>query len=199
VKIGVYQRVSTDRQDVAAQAHAINEWLAARNLTPVAEFSDKISGKSDKRPGLDSLKVALAAGTIDTVVVYRLDRLSRKATDAVGLLLEWMKSGVGFYAVDQAILALGVDNPFRLTFAALFSEIAQMEREVIVSRVRSGLAAAKRRGVQLGRPRKLTARRLERALELRRLGRTYAEIGKLLRVDAATVHRACLAHDRRPQ
>jgi DNA invertase Pin-like site-specific DNA recombinase len=199
VKIGVYQRVSTDRQDVAAQAHAINEWLAARNLTPVAEFSDKISGKSDKRPGLDALKAALAAGTIDTVVVYRLDRLSRKATDAVGLLLEWMKSGVGFYAVDQAILALGVDNPFRLTFAALFSEIAQMEREVIVSRVRSGLAAAKRRGVQLGRPRKLTARRLERALELRRLGRTYAEIGKLLRVDAATVHRACLAHDRRPQ
>jgi DNA invertase Pin-like site-specific DNA recombinase len=194
MKIAIYRRVSTDRQDTASQDHAIQQWLAARGWTAAKVFEDEgRSGKDDTRPGYQALCAAVAAGEIDTVVVYRLDRLSRKATTAMQVLIAWIQQGVGFYAVEQPILYLGTDNPFRLTFCALMAEVSQLERESIVARVRAGLAAAKARGQRLGRPAQISAERKLRIAALCAEGRTLSEVARLENVSRDTVRKAIRA------
>lgn len=155
MKTGVYYRVSTDRQDLESQRVTVEAWLAAKGLDEkdVVVFSDEgFSGKDSTRPGFRALVAAAMRGSIKTVVVYRLDRLSRDAGTAIRTILELDAAGVGFVAVTQPVLNLGNDVPFRRTILAAFAEIAEIERDTIVARVRSGLDAARKRGVKLGRP-----------------------------------------------
>jgi len=158
-------------------------------MTPTQTFEDTMSGKRSDRPGFQALCAAVANGEIDVVVVYRLDRLSRQALDAMQLLLDWMQAGIEFYAVDQPILHLGADNPFRLTFVALMSEIAQIERETIVARVKAGLRAAKARGQRLGRPRKVTDEQHRSIHTEAEAGLSIRAIAKRVGVSPTTVHR----------
>ncbi len=188
MRIAVYMRVSTDVQDTRSQDIAIQEWLAKRDVTSVVRFQDKQSGKKDDRPGLQALCAAVDAGEVDTVLVYRLDRLSRRAVTALRLLLDWLNRGVAFYAVDQPALTLGKENPLRLTIAAVFSDLAEMEREAIVGRVKAGLRSAKARGVKLGAKRKLNDAQREYA-KAQLDTRTIRSIAKELNVSTATISR----------
>jgi DNA invertase Pin-like site-specific DNA recombinase len=189
-RLAIYKRVSTDLQDTAAQEHAIRQWLAQRPQYATAQIStfedNGISGKTEKRPGYQALMSAVAAGEVDAVVVYRLDRLSRNSLTAMRTLLDWMHRDVEFFAVDQPILQLGKDNPLRLTICALFSEMAQLEREAIVSRVKSGLAAAKARGVRLGAKPKFD---LEQARGMLASGLSVRAAAKRLGVSETSVRR----------
>lgn len=189
-KIAIYERVSTSQQDTDAQHHAILLWLGKHR--PGVEFvlyTDELSGKSEKRPGYQAMLRAIRAGEIHTVVVYRLDRLSRNAAAAMTVLIEWMQAGLDFYAVDQPILQLGKENPFRLTFCSLMSELAQIERETIVARVKSGLAAARARGVRLGGVPKVTEAQRETARRMRAEGATFKAVARHLELSVATVHK----------
>ncbi len=190
-RVAVYRRVSTDRQDTASQDLAVQQWLAARGWLAARVFEDEgYSGSDDSRPGYQALCAAVASGEVDAVVVYRLDRLSRKATSAMQTLITWIQGGCEFFAVDQPILHLGADNPFRLTFCALMAEVAQLERQTIVARVRAGLAAARQRGAKLGRPARLSAEDRQRVLALIAEGRTYTEVADIVGVARNTVRRA---------
>jgi DNA invertase Pin-like site-specific DNA recombinase len=191
--VAIYRRVSTDAQDVASQDHAINEWLS-RNMpgaTTVVYQDVGISGKTEERPGFQALCAAVKRGEVKTVVVYRLDRLSRNAVTAMKLLIEWIQSGVEFFAADQPILQLGASNPFRLTFCSLMAEVAQIERETIVARVKAGLNAAKARGVKLGRQSPITAEMIEQMKQQRAAGLTYRQIARKFSVSPGAVHYAC--------
>ena len=125
----------------------------------------------------------------DTIVVYRLDRFSRNASDAIKTLLALDEAGVGFISITQPILNLGTDNPFRRTMLAAFAEIAEIERDTIAARVRSGLDAAKRRGVKLGPPIKADAEKNRLALELREQGLSFRAIARELSLSLGTVHK----------
>jgi DNA invertase Pin-like site-specific DNA recombinase len=149
--IGIYYRVSTDKQDFASQKTAMEAWLKGlpedRKPLSIQEFKDHgMSGKNSRRKAYQDLIRCAFEQRIDTIVVYRLDRLSRHATEAIQILLSLDQAGVGFISITQPVLNLGLDNPFRRTMLAAFSEIAEIERETIVSRVRSGLEAARKRG-----------------------------------------------------
>ncbi len=190
-RVCVYRRVSTLAQDTASQDHAIQQWLAARGWTVARVFQDEgRSGKDDTRPGFQALCAAVAAGEIDTVVCYRLDRLSRKATTAMQTLITWIQGGTEFFAVDQPILHLGTDNPFRLTFCALMAEVAELERQTIVDRVRAGLAAAKARGTKLGRKPTISQECKTRIVALRAAGHTISEVARREQVSRTTVRKA---------
>ena len=126
-------------------------------------------------------------GKIDTIVVYRLDRFSRDASTAIRLILSLDSAGVAFIAVTQPVLNLGHENPFRRTMLAAFAEIAEIEREPIVARVVAGLEAAKKRGVVLGAPKKLTEEKREQAIELRKKGCSFREISKTLNLSLGSV------------
>lgn len=190
--VGVYYRVSTDRQDLASQRSAVEAWLETlppeRRPTSLTEFKDHgQSGKNSQRKEYQALLKAAFERRIDTIVVYRLDRLSRNATEAIQILLTLDQAGVGFVSVTQPVLNLGLDNPFRRTMLAAFSEIAEIERDTIVGRVKQGLEAAKKRGVVLGRPRTTSEEQVQRIQELRREGLSFQKIADRLEMPVTTV------------
>jgi len=187
---GAYLRVSTNDQDLASQKHVIEEWARANPQYEIRWFMDHgISGTKDTRPGLQELVKASEVGEIQAVVCYSLDRVSRTAATALQLVLRWLQLDVEFFSVSQAILQLGKDNPLRLTITSLFAELAALEREAIVGRVRAGLAAAKARGVKLGNDQKLTPDQIKLAKQLRHGGMSCRALGVKFGVSAATISR----------
>jgi DNA invertase Pin-like site-specific DNA recombinase len=140
-----YYRVSTQRQGesglgLAAQRKAVRDFLDGGAWILVDEFTEIESGKHDARPEL-AKALALCKRQQAKLVIAKLDRLSRN----VAFLATLMDRGVDFIAVD---------NPHanRLTIHIL-AAVAQHEREMIAQRTKDALAAAKRRGVELGAPR----------------------------------------------
>lgn len=185
----IYLRVSTNSQECASQWHDIQKWLQDKNITDFEVYEDTASGTVDTRPQFLAMCAAIQTGRHDTVIVWRLDRLSRKSTTALQLLLDWIKGGVAFISVSQPILHLGHENPFRLTFASLMAEIGALEREAIVTRVKAGLRAAKARGVKLGADAKLTPEQLRIARDMRRQGHSCRQVARQLGVSASTISR----------
>jgi DNA invertase Pin-like site-specific DNA recombinase len=185
--------VSTDKQDLDSQVITIEKWLSELVKPPKHIYTirdEGMSGKNENRPGYKELLQLAFNKKIDTIVVYRLDRLSRNATVAIRTILELDEHGVGFISVTQPVLNLGHSNPFRRTMLAAFAEIAEIERDTIVARVRSGLEAAKKRGVVLGAPVKITEEVLVRVRDLRQEGYSYKHIASELGLSVGTVHNA---------
>ncbi len=190
-----YLRVSTHKQDLASQQHAIETWLQKqknkRKLADILVYEDiGLSGSRDDRPSLQRMLADAKQGLITRIIVYRLDRLSRNANSAISILLELDSLGIEFVSISQSVLNLSKDNPFRRTMLAAFSEIAELEREAIITRIRSGLSAAKKRGVKLGAPAKLDEALREKVQTMRKEGHSLRKIASELGVSAATVHRA---------
>jgi DNA invertase Pin-like site-specific DNA recombinase len=137
-----YLRVSTGRQGrsglgLEAQRAAVESFLNGRNWKLVKEFVEVESGKNDDRPVLaQALKACRLYGA--KLVIAKLDRLSRDAHFLLGL----SKAGVDFVAADMP-------NANTLT-VGIMAMVAQEERRMISERTKAALAAAKRRGVQLG-------------------------------------------------
>ncbi len=192
-RIALYYRVSTDKQDLESQKHTVEKWLGElpekERPKKVYVFEDEgFSGKDHGRPGLKKMMQAAAKREIDTIVVYRLDRFSRNATIAIKTILELDEYGVGFISVTQPVLNLGHSNPFRRTMLAAFAEIAEIERETIVARVKAGLDAAKKKGTKLGAPIKITGEKKEEALKLREEGLPFKVIAERLSLSVGSVH-----------
>ncbi len=192
--IGIYYRVSTDKQDLESQKHAVEEWLARLELSKQPKrtliFQDEgLSGTDSTRPGYQALLSAAEAQKIDTIVVYRLDRFSRNATEAIRTLLALDEVGVGFISVTQPVLNLGHENPFRRTMLAAFAEIAEIERQTIVTRVKAGLVAAKERGVKLGAPTKISPEIRALVLARRQEGQSFRSIAQELDLSYGLVHK----------
>lgn len=190
--VAIYYRVSTDKQDISSQKTAIETWLDSLppNKKPlkISHFIDEgISGKTSNRPAFKEMIDLAYMGKIDTIIVYRLDRFSRNATNAIRMLLNLDEAGVAFISVTQPVLNLSHENPFRRTMLAAFAEIAELERETIVARVIAGLQAAKQRGVVLGQPRKVTDTVRQTALQLRKEGQTIRDIAKNLKLSVGSV------------
>jgi DNA invertase Pin-like site-specific DNA recombinase len=141
----VYLRVSTDRQAASglgldAQREAVRSFVKGRGGRIIApEFIEAESGKNNERPQLQAA-LARCAATGSTLVVAKLDRLSRNAA----FLLTLRDSGVAFVAADMP-------EANTLTIGIL-AVVAQAEREAISARTTAALAAAKARGVKLGNP-----------------------------------------------
>lgn len=144
MKIVSYMRVSTQKQGrsglgIEAQEQAIAAYAALRGGVVVGAFVEVESGKLNSRPEL-AMALHLAKVTGSTLVIAKLDRLSRNAS----FLLALRDSGVRFVAAD-----LPDANELTVGIMAL---VAQQEREAISKRTQEALAAAKRRGTRLGNP-----------------------------------------------
>lgn len=192
-RIAIYYRVSTDKQDLESQRIEIERWLETINPKPkkISVIEDlAFSGKRKDRPGYIKMMKMAEKKSIDTIVVYRLDRFSRDANTAIRTILELDTLGIAFISVTQPVLNLGHNMPFRKTILAAFAEIAELERDAIVARVKSGLAAARKRGVKLGAPIKVTPEKRERIWELRRGGLPFAAIAIEVGLSLGAIHKA---------
>jgi len=141
-KFVAYYRVSTDKQGrsglgLEAQVEAVRQYLNGGPWELVGEFTETESGARNNRPALTEA-LALAKRQKATLIVAKMDRLSRSVAFIAGL----MDAKVDFVAVDQP-------HANRLTIHIL-SAVAEHEREMISQRTKSALQAAKARGVRLG-------------------------------------------------
>jgi len=187
-RVALYCRVSTTEQNPEAQLHPLREYAGARGLRIVGEYVDHgVSGAKDRRPALDRMLSAAGRRDLDMVVVAKLDRLARSVRHLVTVASELEALGVDLVVRDQAI---DTSTPTgKLTFHVL-AALAEFERDLIRERTVAGLAAARRRGRHPGRPRALDERANARAVRLRRSGKSFREIARLLGVGASTVVRA---------
>lgn len=143
-----YIRCSTDQQQASglgleAQQSAVRRFLAPDDQI-VAEFVEVESGRRSDRPQL-AAAIAAARGCRGTLLIARLDRLSR----SVAFVSTLMEGGVDFVAVDNPTAS-------RLTIHIL-AAVAEEEARAISARTRAALAAARERGVRLGNPNGATA------------------------------------------
>lgn len=188
-KIAVYYRVSTESQDTDMQRHAVKEWLEKNPEYQGAEIYEDIgiSGASEKRPAFQALLTACEYGDITTVIVYKLDRLTRNALVGIKTLLRFDEIGVEFISVTQPMFSAG--TPFRHAIIAIFAELAQMERETLRERIATGLSAARKRGVKLGPPTKVTDETRATVRRLRDQGATYKTIANQVGLSLGTVYK----------
>jgi len=152
MRVALYARVSTlNGQHPEMQLAELREYAGRRGWEIAGEYVDEgVSGARERRPALDSLWVDCRKRRVDAVVVYRYDRFARSLRQLVNALDEFRAMGIEFVSLHE-----GVDTSTpngRLVFG-IFASIAEFERELIRSRVRSGLASAKAKGKKVGRPR----------------------------------------------
>jgi len=191
MKAAIYGRVSTTAQDTNLQMREVRQFVQRRGWQIAEEYIDKgISGSKEKRPALDKLMSDAKRRRFDAVVVYRYDRFARSLRHLVNALEEFRALGIEFVSIHE-----GVDTSTpngRLVFG-IFASIAEFERELIRARVRSGLAAAKARGIQLGRPalRKFTAKDIRQLRRDRRKGMPFQKLAQLHGTSVWTAFQIC--------
>jgi DNA invertase Pin-like site-specific DNA recombinase len=179
MKIG-YARVSDPSQNLDRQIAA----LRAEGCDQI--FSDKASGKSTKgRPQLE--KAIDALGTDFVLVVSEWDRATRSMQDGLSIIQRVADRGAMIRVLDKPYLDL--TTPMGKGILAFMSALAEDERERIVKRGKDGLAAARKRGVKLGRRSKLTEHQKSRALERLAAGESARTIGKDFGVSHTTISR----------
>ena len=175
-----YARVSTVEQTLALQEDALRAAGCARL------FTDTISGAKAERPGLGQALAFLRPG--DVLVVWRLDRLGRSLKALIETLTALEGRGIGFKSLTEQLDT--TTSGGRLIFH-VFGALAEFERDLIRERTQAGLAAARARGRQGGRPRKLgTPARVALAQALYDDRRhAVAEICRALGISRATLYR----------
>ena len=186
MKMVGYARVSTRDQNVDAQRQA----LLAAGCDLV--FEDTISGTTKSRSGLNQAMAALSSG--DVLVVWKLDRLGRSMQHVVNTVLDLDKRGIGFRSLTEAI---DLSSSTGKLILSIFGWLAEVERDLTTERTKAGLAAAKRRGVQLGRKRKLTPNDVAHARQVIESGeQSVAGMARILKVGRNTLGRALAQYQR---
>src|SRR3954466_14111809 len=158
VRCAIYTRKSTENnldlefnslhaQREACEAYIKSQMHEGWQLIPDSYDDGGISGASLARPDLQRLLSDIQAGKVDTVVVYKVDRLTRSLTDFAKLVDLFDKHGVSFVSVTQAFNT--TTSMGRLTLNVLLS-FAQFEREVTSERIRDKIGASKRKGLWVG-------------------------------------------------
>ena len=186
--IACYCRVSSRDQRPDSQKAEITRWLRNHriSLRQAQWFVDKESSATLKRPAFDQLQNAIFAGTVKTVVVWKLDRLSRRQHEGIGLLAEWCAQGVRVVSVTQQVDLTGAVGRM---LASVMLGLAEIEQEYRRERQAAGIAVAKRKGVYRGRMKGTTKARPVRAQTLRTRGLKTTEIATALGVSPRTVFR----------
>jgi len=144
-----------------------------------------VSGATGDRPALTEMLADAGKGRWNVVCVAKVDRLARSVADLLRILSDLRSHGVDFVSATQAIDTTTSYGKMVLTF---LGAIAEVERDLIVERVKVGIERAKAQGVKLGRPR--VAIDIRKAMRLRDAdGLGYKQIAKAMGVPRTTLYR----------
>lgn len=176
---------SLDAQYEACAAYALSQRHEGWVLLPDRYDDGGFSGGNMQRPGLKRLLADVAAGKVDVILVYKIDRLTRSLADFAKIVEVLDGAGASFVSITQSFNT--TTSMGRLTLNMLLS-FAQFEREVTGERIRDKIAASKRRGIWMGGPvplgYRVENRRLvvdERESDLvRHIMQRYLEVGSVV-------------------
>lgn len=164
MKVALYARVSTDKQETDNQMIRLNEWAGNMKWEVFDRYVDIASGKNAKRPELTRMLQDAKKHRFDTIIAVKLDRIGRSVIDVRNIVENLLNWDVGLKMLDQDIDTKSSSGRFTLT---ILSAVAEFERELIVERVNDGLARAVKEGKTLGRPKNtLSKYQIEKAKEI---------------------------------
>ena len=195
-RAALYMRVSTVDQHPETQLYDLRALAEQRGFEIVKEYTDKISGVKAKRPGLDQLLADARRRHFDLVIVWAFDRIARSVRHLIDVLDELNHLEVEFISFRENI---DTGGPLGRAVVVIIGAIAELERNLIVERVRAGMRRAKLEGRQIGRrpidiDRPGIFRDRSRGMSLTEVARAHgvsrAMISKVLRQIAAS-HEGC--------
>lgn len=186
--VAVYARVSTGGQSSGMQLRELRAFCRRRGFTIVKEYVDQVTGNvAARRRRRDLAYIDLmndaVRSTFDTVIVWKFDRFARSLSALIEGLQTFSSLGIDFISVTEAI---DTTTPQGRLFFGMVGCFAEFEREMIADRVRAGLAHARAKGTQLGRPRDMAA-----AVKVRKLAGRFSisEIARRTKLSRAGVRK----------
>jgi DNA invertase Pin-like site-specific DNA recombinase len=177
-------RVSSVDQHPETQLHDLRQMAAQRGYEVVKEYTDRISGAKARRPGLDELMHDARRGRFDVVLVWASDRIARSVKHFLEVLDELSRQNIEFVSFREQI---DTGGPLGRAIMVIVGAVAELERNLIVERVKAGMRRARLEGRQIGR--KPVAVDREAILCDRRRGLSLRKIAKGHRVSTATIQR----------
>jgi len=148
-RAALYARVSTPDQHVENQLLDLRKLAAQRGFEVVREYRDQgISGSKARRPGLDAMLTDARRGEFSVLMVAAFDRVARSTKNFLEIVDELHELGIEFISAREAIDTSG---PMGRMFLTMIGSIAELERSLIVERIKAGMRRAKMEGQRLGR------------------------------------------------
>jgi DNA invertase Pin-like site-specific DNA recombinase len=174
------------------QTRELRQFAEARGWSFVSEYVDEgISGTKDRRPALDRLMSDAHKRKFDVVVCWRFDRFARSVSHLLRALETFNALGIAFVSLSENV---DTTTPTGKMIFTVLGAVAELERSLIVERVRAGLRNARAKGKTLGRPR--VAVDAARIGSLRAQGRSWRDIAREVGTNTASARRAVLGCDK---
>src|SRR3954451_5649136 len=183
-RCAIYMRVSTLDQHPETQRADLFQLARQRDYVVVNEYTDKISGTKAKRPGLDELMRHAHQGKFDVVLVWASDRLGRSPRPFLEGVDTLNHLKVEFVSFREN---LDTGGPLGRAIVVIIGAIAELERNLIVERVRAGMRRARLEGRRIGRP--ALDLNKEDIVRERRRGQSLGQIAKTFRISRTSVGR----------
>ncbi len=187
MKVGIYARVSTqEQQTLPLQIKDLREYAEKRKWKITVEITDIASG-AKSRPKRDELLKLARQRKIDCILVWRLDRFGRSLADLITTLDELTSLGVSFVSVNES---LDLTTPSGKALAGMLAVFAEFERSILKERVKAGIAEARSKGKDHGRP--TTAANKKEAVQklfANGKGLSKSEIARRLKIGRTSVIR----------
>ena len=181
-----YMRVS--KADGSQTTDLQRDALLIAGVDPEALYEDKASGKKDDRPQLTGCLKALRAD--DTLLVWKLDRLGRDLRHLVNIVHDLTQRGIGLKVLTGQGAAIDTTTASGKLVFGIFAALAEYERELISERTIAGLAAARARGRNGGRPFKMTPAKVRlAAASMGKPGTNVTDLCKELGITRQTLYR----------
>jgi DNA invertase Pin-like site-specific DNA recombinase len=190
MRVAIYARVSTanNGQDPMVQVRELREYCEHRSLKITGEYVDVgISGSKEKRPELDRLMTDAHRRRFDCVVVWKFDRFARSVSHLLRALETFKAQGIEFVSFSEQ---MDTSTPAGKMVFTVLGAVAELERSLIVERVKAGLRNAKAKGKRLGRPKKVLD--TKRIATLRAQGVGWKRIAAGMGDGVGTIYRVVL-------
>ncbi len=197
-RCALYVRVSTIDQHPETQLYDLRGLAAQRGFEIVNEYTDKISGAKSKRPGLDHLLADARRRKFDVVMVWAFDRIARSVRHFLEVLDELNHLGIEFVSFRENV---DTGGPLGRAMVVIIGAIAELERNLIIERVRAGMRRARLEGRQIGRaPLEVNRAALlidrERGMSLKDLAKAYgiskASVCRVIKDARQAVSKGCV-------
>jgi DNA invertase Pin-like site-specific DNA recombinase len=195
-RVAIYARVSTVNhgQDVSMQTRELRQFAEARGWNVAGEYIDAgVSGAQDSRPELNRLMTDAHRRRFDVVCVWRFDRFARSVSHLLRALETFRALGIDFVSYSEQ---MDTSTPAGKMVFTVLGAVAELERSLIVERVKAGLRNARAKGRRIGRP--TSGVDAAQIALLRAEGVSWREIERRVGVSARTARRALAARGKNP-
>lgn len=185
--VGIYARVSTDRQAVDTQLAELRDFVKRSGWEFYQEYIDLgYTGTNTKRPAFTEMMAEARKRKFHILLVWKLDRLGRSMKDLINTLDELGALGIDFVSYENQ---LDTSTPTGKLLFHVIGAVAEFEKDIIRERIVAGLENAKRKGKRLGKRPVLLPHLFEKAVKMRSEGFSYQQIAKRLRIDESTIRK----------